>query len=325
MRDPNRKEEINMAKKSLYVEGMTCQSCVMRTTRALLHLPGVTDVKVDLSEQKATFELNEDETTIESAIRAIQETGYGASAKRSFDWFYVWAVVILIGLLVLSKQILKYVPGLEQGASYTLIFSIGVLTSFHCVGMCGGITLSQVSSGKTFSKRTFSLFQYHLGRILSYTLVGTLLGAIGEIVTPGNALWGIVTLLGGIGMTLFALAGMMPRWFSKFHVPEIAATRQRAEGLLGGRSWVGIMNGFVPCGPLQGMQLFALASGSALKGGLSMLLFSLGTVPLLYGFGTFVTALSPKFRKRLIKLGFVFVLFLSIMMTMRGMSYLMGH
>lgn len=313
-----------MAKKSLLVEGMTCQSCVMRTTRALLNLSGVTDVQVSLSEQKATFELDEDKTTMEAAVHAIQEAGYNASPKLSFDWFYVWAVVILVGLLVLSKQILKYVPGLEQGASYTLIFLIGVLTSFHCVGMCGGITLSQVASGKTFSIRSFSLFQYHLGRILSYTSVGVLLGAIGGFVTPGNALWGVVTLLGGIGMALFALAGIMPRWFSKFHLPEIAATRQRAEGLLGRRSWwVGIINGFVPCGPLQGMQLFALASGSALKGGLSMLLFSLGTVPLLYGFGTVITTLSPKFRNRLIKLGFVFVLFLSIMMTMRGISYLM--
>ena len=312
-----------MGRKSLFVEGMTCQSCVMRVTKALLNLSGVTDVEVSLSEQKATFKLDEGKTTLELAIQAIQETGYSATEKRSFDWFYVYAVVILIGLLVLSKQILRYVPGLEQGASYILIFFIGVLTSFHCVGMCGGITLSQVTSGKTLSIRSFSLFQYHLGRIISYTLVGVLLGAIGGVVTPGNALWGAVTLLGGIGMALFALAGILPRWFSKFHVPEIAATRQRVEGVLGGRSWwVGIINGFVPCGPLQGMQLFALASGSALKGGLSMLFFSLGTIPLLYGFGTVVTALSPKFRNRLIKLGFVFVLFLSIMMVMRGMSYL---
>lgn len=312
-----------MARKSLFVEGMTCQSCVMRTTKALLNLPGVTDVQVSLSEQKATFKLDEDNTTLESAIQAIKEAGYMASAKHSFDWFYLWAVVILIGLLILSKQILKYVPGIEQGASYTLIFLIGVLTSFHCVGMCGGVTLSQVASDRTFSIRSFSLIQYHLGRIISYTLVGTLLGAISGVATPGNALMGWVTLLGGIGMALFALAGIIPRWFSQFHVPEIVATRQRAEGLLGRRSWwVGIINGFVPCGPLQGMQLFALASGSALKGGLSMFFFSLGTVPLLYGFGTIVTALSPKFRNRLIKLGFVFVLFLSLMMIMRGVSYL---
>lgn len=69
------------------------------------------------------------------------------------------------------------------------------------------------------------------------------------------------------------------------------------------------------------MQLFALASGSALQGGLSMLLFSLGTIPLL-GFGTFLTLLSVKMRTRLVKLGLLFVLLLGFMMMMRGMSFL---
>lgn len=313
-----------MSEKSLAIEGMTCQSCVMHVTRALLHSPGVHDVHVSLAEQKATFEMDEERGTIETAIRAIRDAGYDANVKRTFDAFYIWAFLILAGMLILSKQVLKYIPGLEQGASYTLIFLIGVLTSFHCIGMCGGVTLSQVAGGQTFAMRSFSLLQYHFGRIFSYTLVGIFLGAIGSFAAPSDTLRGGVTLLGGIGMALFALAGIMPKWFSKVHLPELAATRQRAEGIFGRRSWwIGIINGFVPCGPLQGMQLFALASGSALRGGISMLLFSLGTVPLLYGFGTVVTVLSPKFRNRLIKLGFVFVLLLGLMMTMRGMRYLM--
>ena len=55
---------------------------------------------------------------------------------------------------------------------------------------------------------------------------------------------------------------------------------------------VGLLNGFMPCGPLQTMQLFALGTGSAFKGALSMLIFSLGTVPLMLTFGAISGFLS---------------------------------
>lgn len=70
------------------------------------------------------------------------------------------------------------------------------------------------------------------------------------------------------------------------------------------------------------MQLFALASGTALKGGLAMMVFALGTMPLLFGFGTFVTLLTNRFRHRLIKLGYIFILFLSFIMLMNGIRYI---
>ncbi len=72
------------------------------------------------------------------------------------------------------------------GAGYGLLFITGLLTSLHCVGMCGGITLSQGSVGNNFRMRSATLLQYHLGRLVSYTLIGIILGAAGAQIPCGG-------------------------------------------------------------------------------------------------------------------------------------------
>lgn len=311
-----------MSRRVLEIEGMTCESCVMKVTKAIFSVSGVSGVNVDLQSEKASFELSGQNATLEDIIRAIESAGYGASPAKKFDWFYVWGFLILVILMMASSRLQRYEPSLTH-ASYGLLFVIGLFTSVHCVGMCGGITLSQVTVGQSFRVRSFSLAQYHLGRILSYTLVGVVLGGIGAFATPSDRLRGILTAVAGIGMALFALAGILPRWFGRIRMPDFTVVRERTQGFLGHSSLgIGFINGFVPCGPLQGMQLFALASGNAWQGGLSMLLFSLGTIPLLLGFGTFVTLLNVKVRTRLVKLGLLFVLLLGFMMVTRGLSFL---
>lgn len=320
-----------MAKYKLEIEGMTCQSCVAKVTKAIMNSEGTHDIEVNLREQRASFTLDERKGKLPQVLQAIERAGYSVSQKKGekkgLDWFYVWGILAFVVVLVLSKQVTKFIPALDQGGSYSylLVFLIGILTSFHCIGMCGGISISQGASGQSFRLRSTSLIQYHVGRIFSYTLVGGILGGVGAVAAPSDSLRGVVTLLGGVGMLLFALSGLAPRWFSRIHLPEVAAARERAGRIFGYSSWgVGFINGFVPCGPLQGMQLFALGSGSVLQGGLTMLIFSLGTVPLLFGFGTAVSVLNPKIRTRLVKLGLLFVVFLGVMMTMRGLSFLRG-
>ena len=305
-----------MEKYALSIEGMTCPSCEARVSKAISSVPGIGNLEVNLEEGNATFELSGQDSSLDSVIKAVEQAGYGARVGKKFDWIYVWGFFLLFALMPLSHRL--GAGRILEDASYGMLFAIGLLTSIHCVGMCGGITLSQVADGESFRNRAFTLGKYNLSRVFAYTLVGAILGGIGAFVTPSPALKGLLLLAGGIGIGLFALAGIAPRWFGKVRMPDFIKGRQQT-----GRSnsWmVGFLNGFVPCPPLQGMQLFALASGSALKGGLSMLFFSLGTIPLLLGFGTFVTLLSPRWRSRLVKLGLMFMVLLGVMMIMRGIS-----
>ena len=83
---------------------------------------------------------------------------------------------------------------------------------------------------------------------------------------------------------------------------------------------VGLLNGLMPCGPLQAMQVYALGTGSFITGALSMFFFSLGTLPLMFGLGAITTMLGSKFTKKMMKLSAVLVAVLGIIMLGRGLA-----
>jgi hypothetical protein len=84
--------------------------------------------------------------------------------------------------------------------------------------------------------------------------------------------------------------------------------------------YIGLLNGLMPCGPLQAMQLYALSTGSPLKGGLSMFLFSLGTVPLMWGLGALSSVLSKRFTQKVMTVGAMLVVILGLTMFSNGWS-----
>jgi hypothetical protein len=81
---------------------------------------------------------------------------------------------------------------------------------------------------------------------------------------------------------------------------------------------VGLLNGLMPCGPLQAMQIYALSTGSPLKGALSMLFFSLGTAPLMFGLGALSSVLGKKFSAKVMTAGAVLVCVLGLSMLTQG-------
>ena len=82
--------------------------------------------------------------------------------------------------------------------------------------------------------------------------------------------------------------------------------------------FIGLLNGLMPCGPLQSMQIIALGSGNPIAGGLSMLMFSLGTVPLMLGLGTFVSVAGKKYNRVIMQVGAVLVVVLGLSMFSQG-------
>jgi hypothetical protein len=95
-------------------------------------------------------------------------------------------------------------------------------------------------------------------------------------------------------------------------------------GPLRGRSnsplYIGLLNGFMPCGPLQAMQLYALSTGSPVKGAISMFLFSIGTVPLMFLFGALGSLLNKRYTKKMMTVSAVLVVFLGVFMLQNGIG-----
>jgi sulfite exporter TauE/SafE len=193
--------------------------------------------------------------------------------------------------------------------------------------MCGGINLSQClpQAGAAGDGRLAALrpaLLYNLGRVVSYTAVGFAVGALGSALTFGTAFQGVLKLIAGIFMVLMGvnmlgifpvLRGLTPR-MPRGLAHKIDAEKGKSNSPLA----VGLLNGFMPCGPLQAMQLYALSTGSAYVGAFSMFLFSAGTVPLMFGLGALSSVLSKKFTRKAMTVGAVLVVVLGMSMFSQG-------
>ncbi len=211
--------------------------------------------------------------------------------------------------------------------AYGALFLVGLMTSVHCVAMCGGLNLSQSLMGESTSRfaAVVPSIQYNLGRLISYTVVGALLGLLGSAISISVAFRCVVGVLAGVFMVVLglslmglvrpdALSRLLPKSFARRLAQSLGAFRRRGPFVLG------LANGFMPCGPLQAMQLYALACGSVLEGALSLFFFCLGTVPLMFATGSVLGALKARWRRVLMQAGGTLLLLFGIVAAGNGLA-----
>jgi sulfite exporter TauE/SafE len=159
---------------------------------------------------------------------------------------------------------------------------------------------------------------YNSGRVISYTIVGGAAGALGAAFNFSPALKGGIAAAAGVFMVLLGLKMLgvrvaLPRLSRSTPAPLKGAAGRFSSALAKRGSFaVGLLNGLMPCGPLQTMQLYALGTGSFLAGALAMFIFSMGTVPLMLAFSLASAFLPRKIIPGMIKASSVLVMFLGL-------------
>ena len=168
-------------------------------------------------------------------------------------------------------------------------FLAGLVTSLHCIGMCGPLSCSWAlgGSGKTGGGQfMMNTGLYHGSRLFSYGVIGAIAGIIG--IMPLR--WfqsGGGAVLPWLLVIAFALVGLgLESWFPKPAILSrpIVKLRLAAMKLSGSMraSLLGFATPLLPCGPLYVMFALAMANGSAIRGAEFTVAFGLGTLPLLF-------------------------------------------
>ena len=319
---------------TLRISGMVCRSCESRIDKRLAAEPGVGLAKANY--RKNTLELSFDpgRVSLDRIGAILDEMGYGLSGpaaggdagKFSLNQALDLIIFLLAFYLLASHtgllDLLNVFPEAEEGMGYGTILIVGLLTSGHCLAMCGGINLSQTALGGSGAKGAdySSTFLYGAGRVVSYTLVGAAAGGLGSAVSFSAGAKGLVQAAAGLFMIILGvnLLGMFP-WLRRF-MPRLPSLFSRnAGGVSRTPLYVGLLNGFMPCGPLQAMQIYALSTGSPISGGLAMFFFSLGTLPLTMGLGIAGSYLGRRFLGKAIQAGAVLVLAMGFGMLGNGL------
>ena len=206
-------------------------------------------------------------------------------------------------------------------------FILGLLGSFHCVGMCGPIAfMLPVDRSNTFKKIT-QIAIYHFGRLLAYSIIGLVFGLIGKSLY----IFGFQQQLSIIIGVLMILVVLIPQQtFNKYNFSRpVYRLISKVKSALGSAMkkktmdtflTIGFLNGFLPCG-LVYMALFAaIAGGNALNGILYMAVFGLGTIPLMTTAIYFSQFLKGKARQRIQKAIPVFVILIGALFILRGLG-----
>jgi len=204
---------------------------------------------------------------------------------------------------------------------------LGLLGSFHCIGMCGPIAFMLPVDRKNSVKQVIQISIYHFGRLLTYSLIGLAFGLVGK----GLYIFGLQQQLSiAIGIIMIIAVLIPYKTFNKYNFSKpLYRFISKIKTALGKELkkktpdtflTIGFLNGFLPCGLVYMAILGAIASGSALEGSLYMFIFGLGTIPLMTIAIYFSRFLSSVVRMKIQKAIPVFVVIIGLLFIVRGLG-----
>lgn len=204
-------------------------------------------------------------------------------------------------------------------------FMIGVLGSFHCVGMCGPIALSLPVYDQSRSKKFALILLYNFGRVLAYASLGLLFGFLGK-----------QFFIGGYQRFLSIAAGVLILTFlffsryldgNKFFIRQFTASIKNALGkLLRSEKkfytyiFIGFLNGLLPCGLVYVAVAAAVATGDPLNSSLLMAGFGFGTFPVMVSVMVFGKFIPMQWRNHMRRAMPVFIGLMGLLLILRGMN-----
>lgn len=308
------------------VEGMVCISCERRVNNYIKKVPGVISAEANYNKGLVKIEYDSSICNYNNIYESLKETEYSIPKDPKTKKAHNNEVLKVIGIIILS--IVVIILGTNSGSfnisdylasnvSFLILFIIGLFSSLHCIGMCGGISMSQGISLDNSSKKNMikpSLL-YNLGRLISYSILGGIIGSIGSVFKISDNLQATIFIVSSLFMIFMGFNIYGLKIFRKFTI-KLPFKKTKFKGPF----IVGLLSGFMPCGPLQTMQLYALTTGSFIFGFLSMFSFALGTIPLMLTFGVLTNLLNKKASKNILKVSGIIIIVIGLSMANRGLS-----
>ena len=205
--------------------------------------------------------------------------------------------------------------------------TLGFIGSMHCLGMCGPIALVIPLNRSSNATMISGALSYNLGRIITYSFLGALLGLIGMSFALGGYQRSVSIGLGALIIISAFLPGLVTKYFNI--IPFVAKgtyfLKNSLSGYIKRKSIlslfvIGVLNGFLPCGLVYVAIAGAIISGSVLSGAVYMAAFGVGTAPTMFALPMLGRFISDDFRKKVMKVfPYVLILF-GVLFILRGLN-----
>ena len=284
---------------TFHVKGMHCNSCVILTQSELEDVKGVTHAKTSFKHHNVAvtgdFEQKSQEQVMNELSEVLKPHGYSLSLEKEAkvtkwsDFVYALPIALVFVAFFILLQKLGIVNLVNASdVTYGTAFIVGLIASVStCMAVVGGIVLSLSASFAKEGDRVRPQAMFHIGRLVSFFVLGGVIGMLGSVFqlgATGAFVLGLVVVLVLLVLGL-NLLDIFP-WVKRLQLTMPARLGNKVHGLKNANHiltplLVGIVTFFLPCGFTQSMQIYTLTTGNFLKGGLTMLAFALGTLPVL--------------------------------------------
>lgn len=338
-------ESQNLKKIKLKINGMHCASCEVLIERNFKKIPGVEKVNINQADGKAKVyclrvpNLQEFEAAVRADGYTVSPwTGHNNTANHSHqqekpDYAEIGVIFLIVMVVYLLLSEMKLIPklGITDGMSYGFVFMIGLVAAFStCLAVTGGLLLA-IAAKYNEQNPHFSGFQkfkphiyFNIGRVVSYTILGGVVGVLGSVLTLSPNVNGFITILASAVMLIlgFQMLKIFP-WLKRFQPKMPKFLGHKVHNLASGESKtgpfvLGASTFFLPCGFTQALQLYVLSRASWEVGALTMLIFSLGTLPALISLGTISSFAKGPVQNYFLKFAGVIVILLGIFNIRNG-------
>ena len=284
---------------TLHIKGMHCHACTLLTETEAKELPYITRAESNLKHHtiivEGDFSGKSPEDVASALTGVLKPHGYSVSVERKahgknwadFKTAIPIALAFAVGFVLLQK--LGIVNLVQAGTvTYGTAFVIGIVASLStCMAVVGGLVLSMSATFAKEGDKVRPQLLFHIGRLVSFFVLGGVIGAIGSAFALSAAASFVLSLLIGavmliLGINLLGvfhwsrrLQPAMPKFLAR-HAYGVSKFNHTLTPFL-----VGIATFFLPCGFTQSMQIYTLSTGTFLAGALTMSFFALGTLPVL--------------------------------------------
>lgn len=208
---------------------------------------------------------------------------------------------------------------------FIVAFSIGIVGSFHCVGMCGPLAMSLPLSNNSYAAKFWGSLVYNLGRITTYSLFGVLFGLIGQTAALFNfQQW--LSIAAGVVILFFMLVPKKYSMQPAGHTTVFFVGIRNALGRLFKQKSstslfvIGLLNGLLPCGLVYMATAGAIAAGNVAGSAIFMAAFGLGTLPVMWSIAFFGNYIGVSFRQKIRKVYPYMMTLMACLLILRGMG-----
>lgn len=335
-----------MEKTNILIKGMHCSSCEILVEDELLVIPGVKSAKVNFREGCAEV-CHDGKLDHAGVSKAIGKAGYsiGKDIKPFFsknvEDYKIFGIaacsVFIIWYLLTNYNVFNLASTVSNNySSLPIVFLVGLTAGVStCMALVGGLVLgASARFAEMFPRATgIQKFTPHLffniGRIVTFFILGGIIGMAGSIFQLSTSVLGILTVV--IGLVMLSLGVQLIDLFPKLSAIKITMPKviSRTLGIKSNSEKeyshknsmvLGGLTFFLPCGFTQAMQLFAMSSGNFWTGSLTMGIFALGTAPGLLGIGGLTSVVKGAFANVFFKFAGIVVILLALFNISNGFN-----